>query len=88
VGLALCRPRTVKWLDKHERQLGEEAPIGLILCAQSSREQVELLQMHQDGITVAEYWTVMVMVKNEKPKWQHVLGLGLAGVGVALANAG
>lgn len=36
---------------------GEEPPIGLILCAESSREQVELLQMHKDGITVAEYWT-------------------------------
>jgi len=47
----------LKWLDKHERQAGEEAPIGLILCAESSREQVELLQMHKDGITVAEYWT-------------------------------
>lgn len=47
----------LKWLDKHERQVGEEAPIGLILCAESSREQVELLQMHKDGITVAEYWT-------------------------------
>ena len=47
----------LKMLDQHERQLGEEAPIGLILCAESSREQVELLQMHKDGITVAEYWT-------------------------------
>jgi len=47
----------LKWLDKHERQTDEEAPIGLILCAESSREQVELLQMHKDGITVAEYWT-------------------------------
>lgn len=47
----------LKRLDKHERQLGEEASIGLILCAESSREQVELLQMHKDGITVAEYWT-------------------------------
>ena len=47
----------LKWLDKHERQAGEEAPIGLILCAESSREQVELLQMHKDVITVAEYWT-------------------------------
>jgi predicted nuclease of restriction endonuclease-like (RecB) superfamily len=47
----------LKWLDKHERQADEEAPIGLILCAESSREQVELLQMHKDGITVAEYWT-------------------------------
>lgn len=47
----------LKWLDKHERQPGEEAPIGLVLCAESSREQVELLQMHKDGIIVAEYWT-------------------------------
>ena len=47
----------LKWLDRYERQQGEEAPIGLILCAESSREQVELLQMHRDGITVAEYWT-------------------------------
>ncbi|MFY7907487.1 MAG: PDDEXK nuclease domain-containing protein [Burkholderiaceae bacterium] len=45
------------WLNQHERQSGEEQPIGLILCAEASREQVELLQMHQDGITVAEYWT-------------------------------
>ena len=47
----------LKWLDKHERQPDENPPIGLILCAESSREQVELLQMHKDGITVAEYWT-------------------------------
>ena len=44
-------------LDKHERQPGDEAPSASILCAESSREQVELLQMHKDGITVAEYWT-------------------------------
>lgn len=50
----------LKWLDKHERQPGEEAPIGLILCAEASREQVELLEMHKDGITVAEYWTELL----------------------------
>lgn len=47
----------LKWLDRFERQPGEEAPIGLILCAESSREQVELLEMQRDGIVVAEYWT-------------------------------
>ncbi|MBZ8139506.1 hypothetical protein CLD22_06265 [Rubrivivax gelatinosus] len=47
----------LKWLDLHERHPGEEAPVGLILCAESSHEQVELLEMHKDGITVAEYWT-------------------------------
>ncbi|MFT4526432.1 MAG: putative nuclease of restriction endonuclease-like (RecB) superfamily [Granulosicoccus sp.] len=47
----------LKWLDKYDRQEGEHAPIGLILCAESSQEKVELLEMHKDGIMVAEYWT-------------------------------
>lgn len=47
----------LKWLDRYERQKGEEAPVGLILCTEASREQVELLEMHKDGIVVAEYWT-------------------------------
>ncbi len=47
----------LKWLDRYERQQGEEAPIGLILCAGSSKEQVELLQVQKDGIMVAEFWT-------------------------------
>ncbi|MCX8521223.1 MAG: PDDEXK nuclease domain-containing protein [Rhodoferax sp.] len=46
------------WLDRYERQEGENAPIGLILCAEKSREQIELLQLDQDNIMVAEYWTV------------------------------
>ncbi len=47
----------LKWLNKHERQEGENEPVGLILCAETSREQIELLEMHKDGIIVAEYWT-------------------------------
>jgi hypothetical protein len=47
----------LKWLDRYERQEGEGSPIGLILCAESSKEQVELLEMNKDGIMVAEYWT-------------------------------
>ncbi len=47
----------LKWLDRYEKQEGEETPIGLILCTEASREQVELLEMHKDGIMVAEYWT-------------------------------
>lgn len=49
----------LRWLDRHERQDGEEAPIGLILCAEADRDQVELLEMHNVGIMVAEYWTVL-----------------------------
>jgi len=47
----------LKWLDRYERQDGEEAPIGLVLCTDAGREQIELLEMHKDGIAVAEYWT-------------------------------
>lgn len=47
----------LKWLDRHEKQDGENPPIGLILCAEKSNEQVELLEMGKDGIMVAEYWT-------------------------------
>ena len=49
----------LKWLDRYERQEGEDAPVGLILCTEVSREQVELLEMHKDGIVVAEYWTAL-----------------------------
>ncbi|MEK7720519.1 MAG: PDDEXK nuclease domain-containing protein [Bacteroidota bacterium] len=47
----------LKWLDRYDRQGDENSPIGLILCAGKSTEQIELLEMHKDGIMVAEYWT-------------------------------
>ncbi len=47
----------LKWLNKYEKQEGEKEPIGLILCTEASKEQIELLEMHKDGIMVAEYWT-------------------------------
>jgi len=47
----------LRWLDKHERAPGEEAPIGLILCAAADTEQVELLQLDAKSIRVSEYLT-------------------------------
>ena len=47
----------LNWLNKYERQDGEESPIGLILCAETGSEQVELLNMQKDNIMVTEYWT-------------------------------
>jgi len=47
----------LRWLDKHERAPGEDAPIGLILCAGADAEQVELLQLDEKSIHVAEYMT-------------------------------
>ncbi|WP_460881039.1 PDDEXK nuclease domain-containing protein [Pontibacter rugosus] len=47
----------LKWLDKHERKEGEESPIGLILCAEKSQEQIELLELDKGHIRVSEYLT-------------------------------
>jgi predicted nuclease of restriction endonuclease-like (RecB) superfamily len=49
----------LRWLDTYERHDGEDAPIGLILCAEADRDQVEFLEMHKTGIVVAEYWTIL-----------------------------
>lgn len=62
----------LKWLDKYEKQVGEQSPIGLILCAESRREQVELLEMHKDGIMVAEYWTELPPKKELEKKIHHL----------------
>jgi predicted nuclease of restriction endonuclease-like (RecB) superfamily len=47
----------LRWLEKYEQRAGEEAPLGLILCAGKSEEHVELLQLERSGIRVAEYLT-------------------------------
>jgi hypothetical protein len=47
----------LRWLDKYERKPWEESPIGLILCSEKDQEQIELLQMDQGEIRVAEYLT-------------------------------
>jgi predicted nuclease of restriction endonuclease-like (RecB) superfamily len=63
----------LKWLDKYEKKVGELSPVGLILCAESSREQIELLEMHKDGIIVAEYWTELPPKKQLEQKIHSIL---------------
>jgi len=63
----------LKWLDKYEKQEDENSPIGLILCAGKSDEQIELLEMHKDGIMVAEYWTELPPKKELEQKLHSLL---------------
>jgi len=63
----------LKWLDKYEKQEDENPPIGLILCAEKSNEQIELLEMHKDGIVVAEYWTELPSKKQLEEKLHQSL---------------
>jgi hypothetical protein len=45
----------LRWLDRYERRPGEDMPIGLILCGEKNREQIELLQLDRGEIKVAKY---------------------------------
>ena len=63
----------LKWLSKYEKAEGENEPIGLILCAESNKEQIELLEIHKDGIMVAEYWTEMPPKQQLQQKLHQLL---------------
>ena len=47
----------LRWLDKNMRLDDENTPIGLILCAGKSEEHIELLQLENSNIKVADYLT-------------------------------
>jgi predicted nuclease of restriction endonuclease-like (RecB) superfamily len=58
----------LRWLEKFDMQSGEETPLGLILCAEGNNEQVELLQLENAGIKIAEYLTELPDKKILKQK--------------------
>lgn len=49
----------LRYLEKHEQLEGENTPVGLILCTGKSHEHVELLQLDQSNIRVADYLTLL-----------------------------
>jgi predicted nuclease of restriction endonuclease-like (RecB) superfamily len=47
----------LRWLEQHEKEVCEDKPLGLILCAGADQEQIRLLQLDASGICVSEYLT-------------------------------
>lgn len=58
----------LRWLDKHERQKGENPPLGILLCAEKGDEMIELLELGKSGIHVATYLTELPPVEWLKEK--------------------
>ena len=48
-----------RYLEKYEMLNNENPPIGLILCSEKGKEQIELLFLPEDRIKVAEYMTTL-----------------------------
>jgi len=68
----------LRWLEKYEKQAGEESPIGLILCADKSDEHVELLQLSKSGIRVAAYLTELPPRELLRQKLREAIKLAKA----------
>ena len=49
----------LNYLNKYERQEGENSPVGLILCAGKNPEHIELLHLQESNIKVSDYLTVL-----------------------------
>ena len=49
----------LRWLARHDQEPGDLPPLGIILCTGKKQEQIELLELDQSGIHVAEYLTVL-----------------------------
>lgn len=58
----------LRWLEKNDHVEGENAPIGLILCAGKNSEHVELMHLEESNIRVAEYITKLPDQKLLKQK--------------------
>ena len=63
----------LRWLAKYEQKIGEEQPIGLILCAGKKEETVALLELEKSNIRVASYWTKLLPKKLLQRKFHEVI---------------
>jgi len=65
----------LRYLEKYEMLDSENSPIGLILCAGKNEEHIELLQLDQTNIKVAEYITQLPEKKLLQEKLHKSLEL-------------
>jgi predicted nuclease of restriction endonuclease-like (RecB) superfamily len=63
----------LRYLEKYETFEGELSPIGIILCTAKSSNQIELLNMNQSGIHVAEYLTELPPKEVLERKVQEIV---------------
>jgi len=64
----------LRWLEQNEQREGENKPIGLILCAEKSPEQIKYLMLDNDEhIKVAEYLTLLPTKKVLEQKLKKAI---------------
>lgn len=78
----------LRWLAKHEQEPDEAPPLGIILCTGKKHEQIELLELDQTGIHVAEYITGLPPRKVLEQKLHEAVALSKARIENRASSAG
>jgi len=65
----------LRYLQKNEQIEGENNPIGLILCTGKNEEHIELMQLEQANIKVAEYLTLLPSPEILKEKLHRAVAI-------------
>mgnify|MGYP001545055032 FL=1 len=65
----------LRWLEKNELHSDEKNPLGLILCTEGNKEQIELLQLDKAGIKVSQYLTALPQKSLLRKKLLQVIKL-------------
>src|SRR5690606_31048914 len=65
----------LRYLQKNEQLEGENNPIGLILCTGKNEEHIELMQLEQANIKVAEYLTLLPPQEILKEKLHRAIAI-------------
>jgi len=78
----------LRWLDRHERQPDEQAPIAIILCADKKHETVEYLDLGRSGIHVAQYLTELPSREVLRERFQTALAANRARIAAQEQPAG
>lgn len=69
----------LKYLEKYETKENENPPVGIILCAEKNKEQIELLFLPGDRIKVAEYLTRLPSKRVFKEKLHKAMQISEQG---------
>ena len=65
----------LRYLLKNEKVEGENNPIGLILCSGKNEEHIELMQLEDSNIKVAEYLTLLPSQEVLKEKLHRAIAI-------------
>ena len=64
----------LRWLERNEMREGENKPIGIILCSEKSKEQINYLMLENDEqIKIAEYLTKLPSKSLLEAKLQEAI---------------